>query len=231
MKKIFQYGSKKIEYTLKLRNRKTLRISVSPDLQVNIVAPRVTNPKKINSILNKRAPWILKQQEFFLAFFPKQPPKRYVGGESHRYLGKMYRLKIHRGKRESVKLSGRFIHVECRKKTDVKSLLTLWYNHKAVVRFGLYAKEWIEHFKKYGVQPTGIVIKEMSKRWGSCTPKAKIILNPELIKTPKGCIEYVIIHELCHLLHRNHSQKFIDLQRKVMPDWELWKMRLEKMMA
>ncbi|MBC7383778.1 MAG: M48 family metallopeptidase [Bacteroidia bacterium] len=74
-------------------------------------------------------------------------------------------------------------------------------------------------------------IRSMPTRWGSCTTIGKIILNPELIKAPKGCIEYVIIHELCHLIHRNHTQKFIDLQSKEMPGWEKWKMKLEKLLA
>ncbi|MEW5798678.1 MAG: SprT family zinc-dependent metalloprotease [Bacteroidota bacterium] len=231
MKQILQYGSKKIEYRLGFAPRKSLKISVAPDLQVSVIAPHRAHRKKIEAILAKRAPWILKQQEYFLGFFPKQPPKKYVSGESHRYLGRLYRLKIHRGNRESVKLSGRFIHVECRKRTSVKSLLKVWYNDRASVRFGIYTEKWIAHFRKYGVEPKRIIFKEMSKRWGSCTAKGNIILNTELIKTPKGCIEYVIVHELCHLIHRNHSQKFVDLQTKVMPDWELWKMRLEKMMA
>ncbi|WP_353849848.1 M48 family metallopeptidase [Hydrotalea sp.] len=76
-----------------------------------------------------------------------------------------------------------------------------------------------------------IVLRDMPTRWGSCTPKGKIILNPELIKAPKGCIEYVIIHELCHLIHHDHTQKFIDLQTKEMKDWEKWKMKLEKLLA
>jgi predicted metal-dependent hydrolase len=71
----------------------------------------------------------------------------------------------------------------------------------------------------------------MPTRWGSCTSKGKIILNPELIKAPKGCIEYVIIHELCHLIHHDHTQKFIDLQTKEMKDWEKWKMKLERLLA
>ena len=71
----------------------------------------------------------------------------------------------------------------------------------------------------------------MSKRWGSCTPKGKIILNPELIKTPKKCIEYVIIHELCHLKHANHGSSFYKLQSVFMPDWENWKEKLERQMA
>ena len=86
----------------------------------------------------------------------------------------------------------------------------------------------IEKFKKYNVEPVGVFIQEMKTRWGSCTPKGKIILNPELIKTPKGCIEYVIIHELCHLVYLNHYQKFFDLQAKECPLWERWKKKLEQ---
>ena len=231
MRRVLHFGSKSISYQLEFRERKTLKITVSPDLSVSVIAPKGAFLKKIDSILHKRALWILKQQGFFLAFFPKQPPKRFIGGETHLYLGKQYRLRTYQGRKESVRLSGRFIHIVSNDNNRMKSLLKKWYRDRAAVRFSLYAEEWIERFKRYDVHPNEIVLKEMSKRWGSCTPQGKIILNPELVKAPKGCIEYVIVHELCHLVHHNHTQKFIDLQTKVMPNWKLWKMRLEKMMA
>jgi predicted metal-dependent hydrolase len=81
------------------------------------------------------------------------------------------------------------------------------------------------------VKPTGIYLQNMPTRWGSCTPNGKVILNPELIKAPKRCIEYVIIHELCHLVHHDHTQKFFALQKNMMPDWVKWKSRLEKLLA
>ena len=89
----------------------------------------------------------------------------------------------------------------------------------------------IQKFKKYKVEPSGIYIQNMPKRWGSCTHKGKIILNPELIKAPKPCIEYVIIHELCHLIHHDHTKNFFDLQTKEMPDWQKWKTKLEILLA
>ena len=98
-------------------------------------------------------------------------------------------------------------------------------------KFQTIAQPLIYNFKKHKVEPSSIVFRNMPTRWGSCTPKGKIILNPELIKAPKGCIEYVIIHELCHLVHHDHTQKFIDLQTKEMPDWEKWKLKLEKLLA
>ena len=147
------------------------------------------------------------------------------------YLGRQYRLKIEQNKVESVKLKGKFIKVMTTDKLRVRQLVNEWYLQHARINFYTIAQLLIDKFKKHKVEPSSIVLREMPTRWGSCTPKGKIILNPELIKAPKGCIEYVIIHELCHLIHHDHTQKFIDLQTKEMPDWEKWKSKLEKLLA
>ena len=112
------------------------------------------------------------------------------------YLGRQYRLQILLDKEESVKLKGKFIVVTASDKSRVKELLNDWYLKHARTKFHTIATPLIDKFKKYKVEPTSVVLREMPTRWGSCTPKGKIILNPELIKAPKGCIEYVIIHEL-----------------------------------
>ena len=179
----------------------------------------------------EKAPWILKQQIFFLSFHPKTPTRKFVGGETHLYLGRQYRLKILESKIESVKIKGQFIEVETKQKAKVMQLVNEWYLKNAKIKFHSIAQPLIEKFRKHKVEPSSIVLREMPTRWGSCTPKGKIILNPELIKAPKGCIEYVIIHELCHLIYHDHTQKFIDLQTKEMQDWEKWKSKLEKMLA
>jgi predicted metal-dependent hydrolase len=212
-------------------DRKSLGITVTPNLDVLVKAPVEIALEKINEKIRKKAPWILKQQSFFLAFHPKTPTRKYISGETHLYLGRQYRLKIEHGNLESVKLKGKFIEVATIDKSRVKQLVDDWYLHNAKVKFHKFAQPHIEKFKSYKVEPNSIVLREMPTRWGSCTPRGKIILNPELIKAPKGCIEYVIIHELCHLVHHDHTQKFIDLQTKEMPDWEKWKDKLEKLMA
>lgn len=147
------------------------------------------------------------------------------------YLGRQYRLQIQIGEDESVKLKGKFIEVTVCEKIRAEDLLNDWYLQHARSRFQSIAEPLIEKFKRHKVAPSSIVLRDMPTRWGSCTPKGKILLNPELIKAPKGCIEYVIIHELCHLIHHDHTQKFIDLQTKEMKDWEKWKMKLEKLLA
>lgn len=222
------FGSKRISYTLLYTKRKTLGITVMPDLGVVIKAPENSSLELIEAKIRKRAPWIIKQQSYFLTFIPKPIDKKFVNGESHYYLGRQYRIEIVEANRNEVNYKGNFIEIKTKDKKKAKQLLKDWYKHKAKEKFAALAEPIIEKFKKYEVAPSEIYIQEMKTRWGSCTPTGKIILNPELIKTPKGCIEYVIIHELCHLIHHNHTQKFLDLQAKECPQWEKWKNKLEQ---
>lgn len=222
------FGSKKIKYTLLYTKRKTLGITVNPDMEIVVKAPENSAIELVEAKVRKRAPWIIKQQSYFLTFHPKPNEKKYVSGESHYYLGKQYRIEVLEDKKNEVSYKGRYIQVKTKNKSNVKKLLNDWYRVKSKEKFEAIAAPLIEKFKKYDVELTGLYIQDMKTRWGSCTPQGKIILNPELIKTPKGCIEYVIIHELCHLVHLSHNQKFFDLQAKECPLWERWKTKLEQ---
>lgn len=231
MKETVQFGSRNIDFQLEYSERKSLGITVTPDMDVMVRAPFNTPLESIKEKIRKKAPWIIKQQSFFLSFHPKTSQRKYIGGETHLYLGRQYRLQIDTGSVESVKLKGKFILVTAIEKSRVRDLLNEWYLQHARDKFGKIAAPLIEKFKKHKVEPSSIILLSMPTRWGSCTPKGKIILNPELIKAPRGCIEYVIIHELCHLIHHDHTQKFIDLQTKEMRDWEKWKNKLERILA
>jgi predicted metal-dependent hydrolase len=238
MKSAIQFGSKQIDFHLEYSNRKTLGITVKPDLSVLVKAPVDTTLEKVEEKLRKKASWIIRQQSFFLTFHPKTPAKKYVSGETHLYLGRQYRLKVINDellvKNEDVKLKGQSLEVHNLDKSKIQELVEAWYLSKAKDKFHkiakpLFEKFVIEHNLSFIIY--NLSLRNMPTRWGSCTPKGKIILNPELIKAPKGCIEYVIIHELCHLVHHDHTQRFIDLQTKEMKDWEKWKMKLEKLLA
>lgn len=231
MTESIEFGTRLIVFQLEYSNRKSLGITVTPDLDVLVKAPAETSIEAVKEKLKKKAPWIIRQQSFFLSFHPKMPARKFVGGETHLYLGRQYRLKIIVNGDENVKLKGKFIEVTTPDKARAKQLIADWYLKNAQKKFQAIALELIEKFQKYSIEPHSIVLREMPTRWGSCTAKGKIILNPELIKAPKGCIEYVIIHELCHLIHHDHTQRFLDLQTKEMPDWEKWKMKLEKLLA
>jgi len=226
-----QFGSKEIVFDLEYQERKSLGITVHPDRSVIVKAPIDSTIEKVMDKVRKRAPWILKQQSYFLSFEPLTPPRKFVSGETHLYLGRQYRLKIFDASEDEVKLKRGFLEVYTRDKSKAKQLVQDWYKERAELKFPEIAEKWIVRFKKYGVEPSSFVIKWMEKRWGSCTPKGKIILNVELMKAPKGCIEYVVVHELCHLIHHDHSAAFLELQTKEMSDWGSWKERLEKVLA
>lgn len=231
MKDTIQFGSRQIHFNVVFTNRQTLGITVKADLTVNVKAPIQTTIDKIKEKLLKKAPWIIKQQSYFLSFEPRLTERKYISGETHLYLGRQYRLKVIESDSESIKLKGQFLNVFTSKKENVKQQVKQWHSERAKVIFNQLAEPLIESFKKHDVTPSSIVLREMPTRWGSCTTKGKIILNPELVKAPKGCIEYVIIHELCHLIYHDHTQKFLDIQTKEMPDWEKWKNKLERILA
>ncbi|MBN8684403.1 MAG: M48 family metallopeptidase [Chitinophagales bacterium] len=226
-----QFGSKEIVFELFYEARKSLGITVHPDRSVTVRAPLDTPVARVLEVIRKRSPWILKQQSYFLSFEPLTPARKYLSGETHLYLGRQYRLKIFDATQEKVTLKGGFIEVHTRNRSKTKELVWEWYKKHAELKFREIAAPWILRFKRYGVEPSQFVVKQMDMRWGSCTPKGKIILNTELIKAPKGCIEYVIVHELCHLVHHNHSAAFFELQTKEMADWVKWKERLERVLA
>ncbi|MBN3662093.1 MAG: M48 family metallopeptidase [Ornithobacterium rhinotracheale] len=232
MEKII-YGKSIIEFSISYSDRKTLGITVNPDLSVNIKAPLNSKKEDIFKIVEKRVPWILEQKRFFLSFEPRRTEYLYKSGETHYYLGRQYLLKIAEGKAEDVFYKGRYLLIETNDKSplNIKKLLDRWYRDRAKIKFAEIAEPLIQQFKKYEVEPNNLYIQNMKFRWGSCSAKGNIILNPELIKAPKPCIEYVIIHELCHLIHQNHSKAFFQLQSREMPDWEKWKGKLEHFLA
>lgn len=225
------YGNILLEFFIKRSARKTLAIEVYPDLSIQVIAPIASTINDIKEKVLKRGRWILKQQSYFEQFLPRTPQREYVSGESHLYLGKKYLLKIRESQKQEVKLKGGELMVYVPKTSDsflVKKQLAKWYYNHAQKRFSSCIDDSLEKFSKYDLTKPPLVIKRMSKRWGSCTPNGQIILNPEIIKAPSKCVEYVVIHELCHLVHQNHSRQFYDLQREIMPDWEKWKSRLER---
>lgn len=228
------YGNTQLVFSIKRSERKTLAIEVHPDLSVQVIAPVNATLGDIKEKVLKRGKWIAKQQSYFEQFLPRTPRREYVSGESHFYLGRKYLLKIRKSKKQDVKLKGGELTVylvDTNDKKLIKRLLSKWYFNHAKVRFNQSMTDCLKKFTKHNLElSTPLTIKRMNRRWGSCTPKGSIILNPEIIKTPSKCIEYVIIHELCHLIHPNHGKGFYDLQNEMNPNWEKWKLRLEKML-
>lgn len=234
MKKYYEiiFGGGRIGFGLRRSNRRTLAITVRPDLSVVVTAPRKAAVETVLAKVRKRAGWIRRQQRFFGEFLPQTPPRRYLSGETHRYLGRQYRLKVVEAESAEVKLRGRFIWVHTPRKADtvrVRKLVQSWYLTHAKERL---ARSFAESTARLGTRLANLPrmqLRRMPKRWGSWTRRGGVWLNPELVTAPPTCIDYVVTHELCHAVHGHHGKKFYELLRRVIPDWETRKARLERM--
>ncbi|MDK2911647.1 MAG: hypothetical protein PWR29_604 [Methanolobus sp.] len=230
----FTYGQKIIKYRLIYAKRKTLEIAVHPDSTVIVKAPVDSEISLIEKKIHKRARWILKQVDYFRQFIPKTPERLYISGETHLYLGKQYLLKVVRGQENSVRLSGGVFQVTCREEPTpdvVKKLMKKWYSDKASVQFTESIERCWPKFKSLGLDKPSLSVKCMQKRWGSLSEKGTMTLNTELVKAPKQCIDYVVIHELCHLKYHNHGPEYYRMLDSLLPGWEKIKHKLELSMT
>ncbi len=231
---VVAYGKDKIEFSFFFVNRKTLEIAVHPDQTVVIKAPLGTEIEEIPKRVVKRAAWIMKQRAFFRQFDPRTPSRRYVGGETHLYLGRHYRLRIRKGTQDTVKLIKGFFEIRIQggiSSEKVKCLLEKWYKEKAARQFNESIDRCWLYFKKISTEKPRLQIIPMQKRWGSLSANGRLTLNTDLIKAPRECIDYVVIHELSHQRYNNHGTRFYQFLDKIMPDWEKRKHRLEVTLA
>lgn len=218
-----QYGETTIEYDLDYAPRKTLAISVEPSLRVHVVAPTGTPPETVEAKIRQRAPWILRQQRELERYLPTPAPRQYVSGETHRYLGRQYRLKVSEGQPEGVNLTRGWLHVSTTDKSGparVKQLLDNWYDAQARQVFPERIEALLPRFSAVGItEAPPLIIKPLEARWGSCTDTGTITLNTRLVQASKSHIDYVVIHELCHLVEHNHSSRFYQLLDRMLPSW------------
>lgn len=225
------YGKHLIPIEVCYEERNQLAITVRPDMTVEARAPLGSEPDRVQKKLDAKARWIWGQLDHFEKYQPLQPPREYVGGETHLYLGRQYRLKLNQSQHEQVRLIGKFFHVETHdpKNTDrVKDLMLDWYQHHARAIIKKRIVPLLSEVERYGAAQPEIRIKWMKKRWGSCTSNNVMTFNVELIKAPVHCVDYVLLHELCHLVYSNHGPEFYRLLGNLMPDWQKRKERLER---
>ncbi len=237
-----RYGDTAIPYEVSIRSELTgtVAIHVYPGGTVQVDAPQNTSPETIRSAVRKRARWLAGHVEKIRERQQDLQPRLYISGECHFYLGRRYVLKViplkaaerRAGVKPSVKLKGGQLRVTKADKDAavVKRLLRDWYRDHARAHFerrlvALTAlMPWV---KKRQLPPVKLL--EMKKHWGSCSPSGSVVLNPHLVKASRQCIDYVIVHELCHLKEHNHSEKYWRLLAKVLPEWKQRKERLDEM--
>ncbi len=230
-----QYGEDEFQYEIiYLPERKhKIAIHVHPNGVVQVDAPEGAKQADIKRAVNQRARWVTRHLADIRQRQKEVLPRRYVSGESCFYLGRRYLLKVKHiadGKPETKLVAGR-LNVNTRDTSPeaIKQLLWHWYKTHARTNFQkrLYVlAEKIPRVRKY---PPEIRLLTMKRQWGSCSPGGTIILNPHLIKAPRDCIDYVILHELCHLQEHNHSPKFYQLLTRYQPEWKSIKAKLDNL--
>jgi predicted metal-dependent hydrolase len=228
-----QFEGSSIDYDLIIKNVKNINLRIKPDGSIAVSASTKVPIEKVDEFVISKGKYILNALNRFreLEQFNKKP-KQYISGEGYKLLGRDLRLKVIQGDKENIKTDGIYIFLTVKDKNDYRRkdiLISKWFNEQCHEIFNEIVAEVYSKFQKYGVQRPKIQIRDMKTRWGSCQPKRGIIsLNIKLIEAPRNCIEYVVLHELCHYIHPNHSKKFYAFVQMMMPDWKERKKFLEE---
>ena len=227
MEKIpFQYEDKDISICLKFSNRKTIGICVHPDKTVKVTSPHGTSIEKVKKVIEAKSRWIAKQLIKLEKYQIIERKREYKNGQTLKLLGQDYLIKVIQVKdfeEEQIvkekKITRVYVYDISREKR-ISLFIEEWYRNEALIFLAKKLEQCYQKIKKYDIPRPSFYLRYMKRRWGSCTAKGAILLNPEMIALPSHCIEYIIMHELCHLKHLNHSKEFYYFLETVMPDWE-----------
>ena len=234
----FVYGERTIGYVIRPSRSRSVRIVVSGPEEIEVRVPPRMSVKTVHAFVEKHAEWIL-QALAKQALRPRLAPLNYAAGEVFFYLGKPHRLTVTRSVWKTVTREEGELRVTNVRR--VKELVEAWFHEQAEALLARYLSEALERFgrrisgascplmMRSGPSCKGIrlTVRSMRTRWGSCSPDGHITLSVELIHAPHRLIEYVIVHELCHLAHLDHSAAFHFQLARCLPDWEQRRRELE----
>lgn len=219
------------EYRVDRSDRQRARIIVDPSGGVEVRAPQEYGEDQIEVLVRRRLVWILRQRARFDGYRPREPQRTYESGESIRYLGRQYRLRVERAGSDRAHLRGRHLVVPLESRAECENVrrhVVTWLRGRASIVLNERFELCMSVAGRHGIARPMFQIRLMTRRWGSCTPSARVLLNPKLVQTPVDCIDYVILHELCHLRVASHSTRFYRLLDILMPDWRRQKAKLDR---
>jgi predicted metal-dependent hydrolase len=228
---VLEMGADPIPVAVCFRPRKCLKLTVFPDGSVTAVAPEEKTLEDVEAHLRKRRKWIARQRGHFAQYPPGPPSRSFVSGETHLYLGRQYRLRVRKAEGTGVKLRGGIFHVETpfpEQPKAVERALDRWYQERARAVFAERMDRIFEEAPSLKPRHPRLHTRFMKRSWGTCSPLGVVTLNIRLLQAPGPCIDYVIVHELCHLEIHEHSPAFYRLLTRHLPDWRERKERLEK---
>jgi predicted metal-dependent hydrolase len=217
----YTYGD--IEFSVVYTRRRTLGISVHTDSSVIVRVPYRTSMKTIERLIHDKYGWVVKHRDNYRKASHSSLKRLYADGEKHLFRGKETNLHIENSAKQYVRFEEENIMIGCNADNDpelIKKILYAGYKNEAIRLFPEMLKKVIEEHRDQDFKPAGLVIRTMKRRWGSCSNKGIITLSTELIKLPDIYIEYVMLHELCHLKHHNHGIHFYNQLSEVFPHWK-----------
>jgi predicted metal-dependent hydrolase len=221
----FEYGTKEIEFEVEFNKRKNMEISIEPPDKIKVKSPSGLAEEQIIEKVRAKADWIVKKLYYFKHMHYQPIQREFVNGESFMYLGRNYSLQINldlNTKKPKVKLfRGKFIITAKNKDEEkIKMAMEQWYREKAKEVIGVRVKYYQRFFS---IQPADIKVKEQKKRWGSCTAKNELLFNYRSIMAKANALDYIVVHEMCHMNYKNHSKEFWKLLASILPDYEIRK--------
>ena len=217
------------EIIIEYKRIKNIYIRVKPDLNIYVTAPKRVTKKYIYELIEKRKDWIEeKKEDIKKKSIYDISKKELVSGDEIYYLGRRYLLKVVKSREENIILDGKmmYMYINIKEKEEFKNsdirrkhnLLDIWYKKEALKLFDTLLKKYCSIMN---LEINSFTVKKLKSKWGSCDViKKHITFNSELMKYPQSAVEYIVIHELAHLIEANHSKKFHNIVSLYMPEWK-----------
>lgn len=228
---IIEIKDEKIELILQKKKMKNIIIKVKPDLKIYVSAPIRLNQNEIYKIINQKKEWIyLKIKEIKKANIQKEFKNNFEKKNKIKYiLGNEYKQKVIKSCKEEVIFENDFIYIKIKNEEKIKDneyiekVYLKWENELIKNIFTKVYEKYNKEILKYNIGNPILKIRKMKSRWGSCiASKNQITLSTNLIMSDLKCIEYVMLHEMAHLKHQNHSKEFYNFIENIMPEYKIY---------
>lgn len=225
----FQHGDLQLDYLLVYSARRTVGLHIYPDGRVIVRAPHGCAQDVIDALLAQRAGWLRRHLTRIQPQPVISPPRRYVTGERVALLGEALELVVRPARRSSVRVHDDRLIVATGDPARAERLIKAWYSRQAQRVFEQRLAVCFERVRAWGVAYPMLRVRWMRTRWGSCSSRGTITLNTHLVELPVELIDYVILHELCHLREMNHGPRFYALLGQICPQWQEQRARIRRM--
>lgn len=229
----FNFNNQIIKYQLSIKNVKNINLRINSRGEISVSVPKSVSKDYLNTFLVNKGEWILNHLNKIKNSQLNTISSKVESGKKVFFIGNQYSLVIKQSQFSLVEIADTIItistpYIDCQEK--IKQQYLDWLHTNALPVFEDSIITMCQTISKYNIEKPMFTIRNMKTRWGSCfVSRKKIGLSLQLIKSPKSCIDYVVLHELIHFIHPNHSPNFYGVLTELMPDWKKRKDQLNTM--